>query len=121
MSTFTHYFKRAVLVASGAAVLSVGAGVSAAIAEPVSPNETPASAEQCQMYQGWYSDEVDTAVSAVLDGNARAANDALVQADYTRSLASRRGCDVSAFIVKSQPPVRALPVGPARLSLRRAP
>jgi hypothetical protein len=119
LSTMFHYFKHALLVASGAAVLSVGAAVPPAIAQPVAPNQTAASAEQCQMYHDWYNGDIESAFNAFLDGNIQAMNDKLGEADYDKNLASSRGCDVSSWrIVESRNPVFTVPVGPSQLALR---
>jgi hypothetical protein len=114
-----NHLKKTVLIACASAALIAGATSSAATAQPIDPNETPASASQCATYFQWYYDEISQAFDAWLVGDSRTQNQALVDAEYTRDLAMRRGCDVSTWrVAASRFPTIGVPVGPGQLTSR---
>jgi hypothetical protein len=111
--------KKTVLVASVSAALIAGATSSAASAQAVGSNQTPASPDQCEMYKQWYYNEITQAFDAWLVGDARTQADALRDAGYTYDLAEARGCNVLSWrVVANRFPTIGVPVGPVQLTSR---
>ena len=113
LNTFSRT-RRAILVAAAGAVLAAGPAATIARAAdntgPVDPGQTRATPEQCDMYQGWYSQEWWSAWQAYSDGNATAGNQFMQDAQYSKNLAAQRGCTWAQRRLPS-PASPVLPVG----------